>query len=109
MTSLYRTERENILKTDYQNQGILPLSEAFERGAFDTVLSKEGCTGLRFYYGMSEDLKIHAIIVGVDENGEDMLPEESTIANNEESEEDDIIERGIRCPDICPSGSPLNE
>lgn len=110
MTSLYRTEHENILKTDYQNQGILPLSEAFDRSAFDTVLAKEGCAGLRIYYGMSEDLKIHAIIVGTDANGDDILPQENSMAiSNENTDEEDIIEKGIRCPDICPSGSPLNE
>lgn len=107
MTSLYRSEKENILKTEYQGQGILPLSESFERDAFDTVLGKSGCTGLRIYYGMSEDLKIHALVVGVDENGEDMLPASSSMSEQPE-EEDDIIEKGIRCPDICPEESPLN-
>ena len=104
MTSLYRTQRENILKTDFQNQNILPLSEAFDREAFDSVLGKNGCAGLRIYYGMDEDKKIHAIIVGVDENGDDMLPEEQLNS----SEDEDIIERGNRCPDICPAESPLN-
>lgn len=109
MTSLYRDNRENILKTDYQDQDILPLSETFERAPFDTVLAKNGCTSLRIYYGMSEDLKIHAIIVGVDDNGDDMLPSENDIVNDEEFEDEDIIEKGARCPDICPAGSPLNE
>jgi len=104
MTSLYRTEKENILKPEYQNQGILPLSEAFDRSPFDIVLGKRGCMGLRIYYGMSEDLRIHAIIVGTDESGNDML----SAGQREPEEDDDIIEKGSRCPDICPSGSPLN-
>jgi hypothetical protein len=104
MTGLYRTEKENILKTQFQNQNILPLSEAFERAPFDIVLAKEGCEGLRIYYGMDSNLKIHAIIVGVDEEGNDMIPEESSLTE----EDDDIIEKGIRCPDICPTGSALN-
>ncbi len=104
MTSLYRNQRENILKTDFQNQNILPLSEAFDREEFDIVLARSGCAGLRIYYGMDEDKKIHAIIVGTDESGDDMLPTE--LVNN--SEEEDIIERGNRCPDICPAESPLN-
>jgi hypothetical protein len=102
MTSLYRTEKENILKTQFQSQDVLPLSEAFERGAFDTVLAKSGCEGLRIYYGMDENLKIHAIIVGVDADGRDMVPEESIL------EGEDIIEKGNRCPDLCPDESPLN-
>jgi hypothetical protein len=107
MTSLYRNQREDILKTEFQNQGILPLSEAFDRSAFDTVLAKEGCAGLRIYYGMSEDFKVHAIIVGTDENGHDILPESSGAFNEAETGDDYIIEKGNRCPDICPDDSPL--
>jgi hypothetical protein len=104
MTSLYRSQRENILKTEFQNQKILPLSEQFERAPFDTLLEKENCEGLRIYYGMSEDLKIHAIIVATDENGQDILPEENSLSNSGE----DIFENSNRCPDICPDESPLN-
>lgn len=103
MTSLYRTEKENILKPPFQQQNILPLSEAFDRAPFDTVLSKTGCAGLRIYYGMGEDLKIHAIIVGTDGEGKDMIPESLSL-----TEEEDIIEKGNRCPDLCPDESPLN-
>lgn len=108
MTTLYRNQYEDILKTEFQNQGILPLSEAFDRVAFDTVLGKEGCAGLRIYYGMSEDFKVHAIIVGTDENGHDILPDSSSSANVADDDDDDIIEKGNRCPDICPDDSPLN-
>ena len=103
MTRLYRTHRENILKTEFEGQNILPLSESFDRSEFDTVLGRTGCSGLRIYYGMDEDKKIHIIIVGTYSNGDDMLPED----NNFE-DEDYIIERGNRCPDICPDESPLN-
>jgi hypothetical protein len=109
MTSLYRSQRDNILKTEYQNQNILALSEAFDRTVFDAVLAESGCQGLRIYYGMSADLKVHAIIVGVDENGNDILPS-SNAAAAAEGEEDDgyIIENANRCPPICPGDSPLN-
>lgn len=105
MTSLYRQERENILASQYRNQNILPIAEGYDRSAFDTVLAQTGCAGLRIYYGMSEDLKVHAIIVATDIDGKDLLP-----ASNLLSEEEDeiIIERGNRCPDLCDSTSPLN-
>lgn len=108
MTSLYRSQCNNILKPEFQNQSILPYSEAFDRDVFDIVLAKPGCSGLRIYYGMSEDLKIHTIIAGTDENGNDILPQNSSASSSSTTSDDDIIENGIRCPDICPSGSPLN-
>lgn len=105
MTSLYRQEMNNILKPAYQDQNILARSEAFDREVFDVLLAKEGCAGLRIYYGMDTQLKVHAIIVAYDANGNDLLP-----ANNLSSTDDgeDIAERGLRCPDICPGTSPLN-
>lgn len=105
MTALYRSNREAILQPAHQNQNLLPLSETFDRQAFDSVLAKSGCTALRLYYGMSEDLKIHAIVVGVDAAGNDMLPASggSLLDTGE-----DIIENSLRCPDICPNASPLN-
>lgn len=109
MTSLYRNQRETILKPQFQDQNILAISEAFNRTPFDILLAKPGCEGLRIYYGMTEDLKIHAIIVATDENGNDMLPEQtSSFSNSAEATEDDIVENGNRCPDICPDSSPLN-
>ena len=105
MTTLYRQEQENILKPAYQHQNILARSEAFDRAAFDTLLAKNGCAGLRIYYGMDAQLKVHAIIVPMDANGNDILPSQ-TFSSTEEGE--DIAERGLRCPDICPDASVLN-
>lgn len=107
MTTLYRAEQENILKTEYQYQNILARSEAFERAVFDTLLAKNGCAGLRVYYGMSSDLKVHAIIVAIDADGNDILPVQTSLASTTE-EGEDIAERGVRCPDLCSADSPLN-
>ncbi|HMI77185.1 MAG TPA: hypothetical protein VK484_00245 [Ferruginibacter sp.] len=103
MTSEYRSNKEAILATGYQNQGILPLSETFNRGEIDTLLGKSGCEGLRIYYGMDENLKVHAIIIPVNEDNEDILPGENAPVDNS------IVEEGQRCPDLCPPESPLNE
>jgi len=112
LNARYRQHHENILKEAYQGQNILPLSETFDRYAVDTVLEKPGCTGLRVYYGMTEDLAVHAVMVGVDENNRDILPVTtgtSAAAAGETDEEDGfILERAIRCPDLCPDSSPLN-
>jgi hypothetical protein len=41
---------------------------------------------------MSDDLRLHAIIVGVDANNVDML-----------DGVDSILERGVICPPLCPT------
>lgn len=104
MTSLYRTNRESILQNNYQGREILPLSETFNRAAIENLLANEACAALRIYYGMDENEKVHAIIVGVDENNKDILPV------NPLKEEDGpiIIEVGQRCPPSCPPASGLN-
>ncbi|RXK60674.1 hypothetical protein ESA94_09425 [Lacibacter luteus] len=107
MTTLFRAQQENILKPEFQQRNILARSEAFERAAFDTLLAKNGCAGLRIYYGMGIDLKVHAIIVAIDANGHDLLPASASMLSTME-EGEDIAERGIRCPDLCPADSPLN-
>ncbi|MDF2382480.1 hypothetical protein JMG10_13440 [Nostoc ellipsosporum NOK] len=100
MTSRYRDNRNSILAEDYQDQDILPVCETFDREAFDTILEQEGCQKIRIYYGMEEDLKLHAIIVGVNGDDEDMLPGVGVEAV--------IVEKGMRCPPMCPPSSPLN-
>lgn len=102
MTTKFRDEKENILDTSYQNQDILPRCETFERTTLDTLLAKPGCEAIRIYYGMDGDLKIHAILVPVNENNEDMLPSLMDTSG------DDIAEHGQRCPDNCPPESDLN-
>jgi hypothetical protein len=104
MTTTYRDNRENILSPVYQGKDILPLSETFNRAAFDTLLATPGCQGLRIYYGMDQNLQLHAIVVAVDANNRDLLPSLATTGSGD----DVIVEEGQRCPPICPDPSPLN-
>jgi hypothetical protein len=104
MTTRFRNQRENILKTEYENQNILPFSETFDRAAFEALLGESGAAGLRIYYGMDENLKIHTIIVAVNENNEDILPPLNlSLTEGEEY----IVENGTRCPELCPTASAL--
>jgi hypothetical protein len=103
MTERYRMHRESILKTEFQNQNLLPICESFDKSPFEALLSKSNCAGLRIYYGMDENLKIHAIIVAFDEQNEDILP-----SSLNETEDEDIIDNGNRCPELCPPSSELN-
>ena len=107
MTTLYRQEKENILATDYKDQNILPISETFDRDAVDAVMQQEGCVALRIYYGMTEDFLVHAILVGVNADNEDILPSTSNLTSSTDG--DILAEQGIRCPPDCAPASPLNE
>ncbi|MGC4100807.1 hypothetical protein [Ferruginibacter sp.] len=106
MTSLYRKERDSILKPELVGQNILPICETFDRKAFDYLLGEGGCTGLRFYLGMDDKLNVHIIAVGINEKGDDMLPLMTSAPGDPG---DQIVENGQRCPLDCPPPSPLNE
>jgi hypothetical protein len=105
MTGKYRSNRNAIVKTEYGSDDLLPICETFTKDDFDVILSTSGCASVRIYYGMSEDLKVHAIIVPVDADGADILPGSSLT----EADDEGILENGNRCPDLCPPPSPLNE
>lgn len=96
----YKVEKDQVLKREYEN--VLSFSESFNRDAFDTLLKKPGCEGLRFYFGMFEDRKVTLVAVAVDANGNDILDARN---NNENEVLDDIVEKGTHCPPNCPSFS----
>ena len=98
MTFQYRKDKESILDPEFQNKGILPLSETFNREEFDRLLGQAGCEGIRLYYSMDDKSKLHMIIVGVNDRNEDILVDQNAL----------IIETGVRCPQTCPPASPLN-
>lgn len=102
MTSIYRANRETILSKQYQGMDILPLSETFNRRAFEQLLATTGCAGIRIYYGMDLNLKIHAVAVAVNESNEDLLPDSSGQTATSATDEPVIIDEGQRCPPICP-------
>src|SRR5438093_154272 len=110
MTTRYRDNKEKVLKEEFANKNINAISETFERSGFDSLLGKEGCENIRVYYGMDEQLRIHAIFVAVNANGEDILSSggQSAVptttvgaATATSLTSDDTLENGIRCPDMC--------
>jgi hypothetical protein len=105
MTSRFRANTATVLKTEYANADILANCETFNKAAFDVYMNNSDCKAIRIYYGMDANLKVHAILVGVNEANEDMLPV-STL-----TEEDDPLlrEDAVRCPPGCPEPSVLNE
>ncbi len=97
MTALYRENRP----------ANFPICETFPVEAISWLTGNPDCAFLRIYYGMKEDMLVHAILVAADSNGNDLLP----LSNRSLENDDDngILEDSIRCPNTCPPDSPLNQ
>src|SRR5690606_5420423 len=107
----FRTRKKDLFKPEHVESNVFPSSETFDREAIDNLLSHPKCIKLRIYNGMSEDLNIRMVLVGVDENDQDILPlNENKILNGDDDDDDEpiIVDEGIRCPPVCPPPSPLN-
>ena len=101
MTTAFRADRETLLATGYKNNNTLPKSETFDRLEIETLLGLTDCEAIRIYYGLDSNSRVHAILVGVDSNDEDIIPQSSNYDAT-------IVEQGRRCPDDCPPSSLLN-
>jgi hypothetical protein len=106
MTKKFRDQKDSIVRDEYKGQHLIPHCESFDRTAFDKLLQREDCKGVRIYYGMKEgDQKIHAIIVGFDAEGKDILPSAGVAMDSTTAV---IIEDSLPCPTYCPPPSGLN-
>jgi hypothetical protein len=106
MTKKFRADKDKIVKDEYKGKHLLPNCESFDRLPFDELLRREDCKGVRIYYGMKEDGdRVHAIIVGFDAEGKDILPTASVAMDGTDAK---IIEDGTACPTFCPPPSGLN-
>lgn len=104
MTTRYRAHKEQVIREEYAGRNILPISETFNRAAIDRLLAQPGCAGLRLYYSMSEDLRLHAILVGVNEQEQPIL----SATGDPDETEGEILEVSKLCPPLCEGPSPLN-
>jgi len=112
MTRRYRDNKTLILQPQYPPE-ILALCETFNKDGIVALASNPDAVGIRIYYGMDENLLVHAILVGVDAQGADILPPAATasgarIVTALDGGDDDILENAIRCPPTCPPPSDLN-
>lgn len=101
MTSQFKTNRNVILGSGYQNLDLLPINETFTKTQVISMLDNTGCEGLRVYYGMDAENKLHVLLVGVDSENKDILPENEEPGNF-------ILERGVRNPPTPTPSSLLN-
>jgi hypothetical protein len=60
---------------------------------------------------MDDELKVHLVVVGTNEKGEDMLPASTEAGNLEDLSKDNVIlDKGQRCPPFCdPLASLLDK
>lgn len=107
MTERYRENKGKILKPEFNGRDILSICETFNKEELLQYFNKSEIHAIRLYYGMDSELKIHAILVGVNSEGQDILP----LAREVQLKEDfdpELFEKGFRCPPYCPPPSELN-
>ncbi len=83
-----------------------PICETFEKAAVLRLLQHEDAVSLRIYQGEKADGKICSVLCAANAEGADILP--SGASANESTDDGEILEDAIRCPELCPPPSPLN-
>jgi hypothetical protein len=71
----------------------------FGRDIIETLLNESDCVGLRIYYAFDETGQKKLLIVGVDSNGNDLLPEEG---GRTKDDGNIIADFSFPCPNTCP-------
>jgi hypothetical protein len=66
----------------------------FPREVIDGILAQPGCAGVRFYYGTNPDGSPAIVLVGIDENNNDLT-------------DGDIVDNHYPCPPFCGGGDGL--
>ena len=71
------------------------IAEYFGKSALEDLLSQQDCIGIRVYYGIDSDMKKRLVIVGVNDEGNDLY-------------NGNLMEVGGICPPNCSASNPLN-
>jgi hypothetical protein len=104
MKLLYAANSQQILQPQYQNKEILITSETFNGDVITAITQVTGFAGFRIYYGMSPDLKVHAMLLATDINGNDLLPSDPNVKfapSTAKGGTGVLGEDGQRCPPGC--------
>jgi hypothetical protein len=110
LTSRYEKNSKKILKDEFKEKDTLPVSETFDRAAFDKLLSQEGCVGIRIYLGMDEKHEVSLVVRGINAKNEDISALTSKTKKTENRSTDDepvlALASGVRCPPYCTPPPP---
>ena len=71
------------------------IGEYFGGTAIQTILSQDGCVGIRIYYGIDSTGVKTLVICGVTSTGDDLYS-------------GSLAEHGLKCPPDCSSKNALN-
>ena len=69
--------------------------EYFSKASLESILDQSNCVGIRIYYGLDENNVQRLVIVGTEDNENDMVTGV-------------ILENGTACPPFCGSTNNLN-
>jgi hypothetical protein len=84
------------------------ICETLDKESVRKMLSTNGAEKLRVYHGRRENGEVTSVMVAADINGNDILPPAGDSNNLWEDDEALILDDTIRCPELCPPPSPLN-
>jgi hypothetical protein len=70
------------------------------------LLNEDRSVGIRMYYAIDDSGKKQLLLVGVDEDGNNLLPKESANKATIDSGDPIIVDVSIPCPTVCPN-NPL--
>jgi len=76
------------------------LAHMFGSEIIQQILSQTGCIGIRIYYATNDAGEKQLLLVGVDVNGDDLLPAEGARTDGEGTL---IADASFPCPSTCPS------
>ena len=95
----HETKKDSALKYIHNyNASVIDPATALKGGAFhreviDKILAQKNCVGIRIYFAKLDDAKPTFVVVGVDNNGDDLS-------------EGIIAEAIIPCPPFCGALNP---
>lgn len=90
-----------------QNYKATLKSQEEHRGHFfgfeiiEQILKEESCVGIRIYYGVDDNGKRQLLLVGVNANGDDLLP---LPGGRVDGDGDIVADASLPCPDMCGKG-----